>query len=207
MKIVNCIQGSPEWFKARLGIPTSSNFDKLLQVSGKPSKQRTKYLYRLAGETITGIAEESYQSDAMLRGKEVEAEARELYQLINGVEVQEVGFCLANGYGASPDGLVGEDGLVEIKSPLIYSHVSYLIKGGLVEDYFQQLQGQLLVTGRKWVDIMSYYPALKPLVIRVARDESFLKALRVEIEVFCAELKEVVKTIRSNDGKSITDHS
>lgn len=196
MKIIDCIQGTPEWFAAKCGVPSASNFDKLLTTIGKPSKQRTKYLYRLAGETITGIAEESYQNAAMLRGSEMEAEARQLYQLISGKEVKEVGFCLSNGYGASPDGLVGEKGLLEIKCPTMAVHIGYLIDGFMPVEYFQQVQGQLLVTGREWVDFMSYSPGLNPLIIRVTRDETFLKALRIELEIFCSELKDLVKKLK-----------
>ncbi len=196
MKIIECIQGSPEWFAARCGIPSASNFDKILCVDGKVSKQRTKYLYQLAGETITGIEEETYSNAVMERGKVMEDEARQLYSLISGLEVVQVGFCLENGYGASPDGIVAEKGLLELKCPIISTHVGYLLENALPSDYFQQTEGQLLVTGREWVDFMSYYPGLKPLIIRVTRDEKFLKALRVELEVFCDELKELVKKIK-----------
>lgn len=198
MKIINCIQGSPEWFAAKCGIPSASNFDKILCTDGKVSKQRTKYLYQLAGETITGITEETYQNATMLRGKEMEAEARQLYQLITGLEVKEVGFCLAESYGASPDGLVGKKGALEIKCPTMAVHVGYLLDYYIQppSDYWQQLQGQLLVTDREWVDFMSYYPGLKPLIIRVEREEKFIKALRIELEVFCSELKDVIAKIR-----------
>ncbi len=196
MKIVECQQGTPEWFAVRCGIPSASNFDKILCVDGKVSKQRTKYLYQLAGETITGIAEETYQNAVMLRGKEMEAEARQLYQLITGQEVVEVGFCLGEGYGCSPDGFVATAGLLELKCPILATHVGYLIENTLPTDYFQQVQGQLLVTGREWVDFFSYYPGMKPLIIRVNRDDKFLKILRVELEVFCDELKDVIKKIR-----------
>ena len=199
MKIIQCIQGSSEWFAARCGIPTASNFDKIITAKGEPSKQRIKYLYQLAGERITGIAEETYQNATMLRGIEMEDEARKLYEVITGGEVVKVGLCITEGktiYAASPDGLFKNDGLVEIKCPLISTHVSYLLNGGLLEDYFQQLQGQLLVTGREWVEIMSYYPGLKPLLIPVDRDEKFLKALKVELELFCIELDEVVNKIK-----------
>lgn len=196
MKIIDCVQNTPEWFAAKCGVPSASNFDKLLQVSGKPSKQRTKYLYRLAGETITGIQEDSYQNAAMLRGIEMEAEAKQLYQLISGVSVQEVGFCLADGFGASPDGFVGNPGLLEIKCPIMATQVGYLLDNKLPTDYKQQVQGQLLVTERKWCDFMSYFPGLRPLILRVERDEKFLKLLEVELKKFCKELKEVVKKIR-----------
>ncbi|MFH1645774.1 MAG: lambda exonuclease family protein [Candidatus Omnitrophota bacterium] len=196
MVIIDVLQNSPEWYAAKCGIPSSSEFDKLVILSGKPSKQREKYLYRLAGERLLGHSEESYQNAAMLRGKEVEAEARQYYEFITGQEVKQVGFCLADGYGASPDGLIGDDGLLEIKCPILSTHIYYLIKNELPSDYIQQVEGQLLVTGRKWVDFLSYYPGLDPLLIRVERDEDFIKTLKIELKIFCQELDELTEKLR-----------
>jgi len=196
MEIIECIQGLPEWFTAKAGIPSASNFSKIVTADGKPSKQRTKYLYKLAGEVIVGVAEETYQSAAMLQGIELEASAREMYQFVTGQEVKEVGFCLANGYGCSPDGLVGNKGLIEIKCPIMSTQVGYLLANALPKDYWQQVQGQLLVTEREWVDFVSYFAGLKPLIVRVTRDEPFLKALEIELKIFVEELKELVQKIR-----------
>lgn len=196
MKIIEVQQGSPEWYKARCGVPSASAFDKILCIDGKPSKQRTKYLYQLVGETITGIPEETYTNGTMQRGKEMEAEARKLYEIVTGETVQEVGFCLSKGFGASPDGLVGEKGLLEIKCPALATQVGYLLDNTLPNDYFQQTQGQLLVTGREWLDFVSYYPGMKPLIIRVTPDKEFQEALKTELAKFCAELKELVKKIK-----------
>lgn len=196
MKIINCEQGSLEWFEARLGIPSSSNFDKIITTAGKPSKQREKYMYRLAGESVSGVLEESYQNAAMLRGIEMEDEAKQLYTLITGNEVTEVGFCVEEGYGASPDGLIAEKGCLELKCPLVATHVGYLLANKLPTDYFQQVQGQLLVTGREWADFMSYSPGLKPMIVRVNRDETFINALKIELAVFCEELRVVIGKIK-----------
>ena len=199
MIIHNAEQGSPEWFAARCGVPSASNFDKIIDTSGRPSKSREKYLYQCAGERIAGKVEETYQNAAMARGKEMEGEARQFYELTNGVTVEQVGFCVTEGkavFGASPDGLVGKDGLLEIKSPLIYTHVGYLIAGTFPTAYLQQVAGQLLVTGRKWCDFISYYPGLKPLVIRITPDPKFQKALAVELELFCNELAAIVEKIK-----------
>lgn len=199
MKICTAEQGTKEWIADRCGIPSASNFDMIITADGKPSKQRTKYLYRLAGERVSGIVEETYQNAAMLRGKELEDEARQLYQITTGKEVKQVGFCVTEKnpiYGASPDGLVENDGLVEIKCPQVATHVGYLIANVLPVDYFQQTQGQLLVTGRKWNDFVSYSPGLKPLIIRVYPDKKFLKALAVELELFTSELDEITKKIK-----------
>mgnify|MGYP001570914390 FL=1 len=197
--IIDCIQGTPAWFAARCGVPSASNFDMIITTTGERSKQREKYLYRLAGEKVAGKQEETYQNAAMLRGIEMEVEARKLYEIISGETVTETGFWRTEGraiYGASPDGVVGKDGLLEIKCPLISTQVSYLLKGGLPSDYFQQTQGQLLVTGRKWVDFMSFYPGLKPLIVRVGRDKKFLEALSIELEIFCSELEDIINKIK-----------
>jgi len=192
-------QLSPEWFACRLGIPSASNFDKIITSKGTPSKQRDKYLYKLAGEYVSGMPEDTYQNAAMARGCELESDARQLYQIMEDVTVEEVGFCVVDGQyksGASPDGLVGSDGLIEIKCPNIATHVGYLLAGYAPTEYFQQMQGQLFVTGRQWVDFFSYYPTLNPLLIRVHRDEKFIAALEIELRLFCEKLEEVINKIK-----------
>ena len=199
MITVDCVQGTPEWFAARCGIPSASNFDKIVTSAGAPSKQAEKYMYQLAAERVTGRTEESYSNAAMERGKETEAEARDLYEIITDERVDSVGICFKDEdklVGASPDGLVGDEGSIEIKCPLSHTHVGYLINGGLPSEYFQQVQGQLYVTGRKWVDFISYFPGLKPLIVRVTRDEKFMKALEIELAVFLKQLDEVTERIR-----------
>jgi putative phage-type endonuclease len=199
MIVVDVIQGSPEWNTARLGIPTASGFDRIVTTKGEPSKQALKYMYQLAAERITGVKEETYQNAAMQRGTEMEAEARAMYELMTGNEVDIVGVCYPDEnklYGCSPDGLISKDKSLEIKCPGSAVHVGYLLDGGLPTEYFQQVQGQLLVTGRKWVDFFSFYPGIKPLLIRVERDEKFIKALMVELEVFCKELDKTTERIR-----------
>jgi len=198
MRIVDCIQGEALWFETRAGLPTASNFDKLLTMDGKPSKQQEKYLYQLAGEKVSGQKEETYQSAAMLRGIEMEEEAVKLYEFQNDVVAEKVGFCITDDgiAGCSPDRLIGEDGLLEIKCPLIYTHVSYLINGGLDTDYYQQCQGQLFVTGRKWLHLMSYYPGLKPLIIRVQPHPEFQITLELELKLFNKKLQDIIGRIK-----------
>lgn len=199
MRIINCEQGSEEWKKIRLGIPTASNFNMIVTSEGKPSKQAQKYLWKVAGEYITGIPEETYQNFAMSRGIEMEQEARNFYSMVNDVPIQQVGFCVGEPdieYGCSPDGLVGTKGMIEIKCPSLAVHVGYLLNGELPVDYVQQVQGELLVTGREWNDFISYYPGIKPLIVRVERDEKFIKSLKIELEIFCQELKQVIERIK-----------
>ncbi|HDY86625.1 MAG TPA: exonuclease, partial [bacterium] len=184
---------------ARAGIPSSSNFDKIVTTKGVASKSAQKYMYQLAGEKITGLKAETYQSKIMEQASITEGEARDFYELVNDVKINQVGFCYRDDrklYGASPDGLIGDDGLVEIKCPLLSTHVGYLLEAKLPTDYFQQVKGQLLVTGRKWVDFVSYYPGIKPLMVRVVRDEGFIASLNFELDLFCAELKQITEKIR-----------
>jgi len=193
-------QGTPEWMQARAGVPTSSNFDKIITTQGKPSKQREKYMYQLAAERVTGVKDDTYKNGLMERGNIMEAEARAMYELLTGNTVEQVGICYPDEKklcGCSPDGLVGKDGLLEIKCPSAPVHVSYLLTGELPKDYFQQVHGQLLVTGRKWVDFFSFYPGLKPLLLRVTPDKLFIELLRAELTTFCEELNEVTERIRS----------
>jgi len=192
-------QGTPEWIKARLGIPTASNFDKIVTTKGEPSKQAEKYMYQLAGEKVSGIKEESYQNSAMEKGIITEQEASDYYELLTDEPVKKVGFCYLNDekrVGASPDRLVGIDGLLEIKCPLVSTHVGYLLAGTVPTTYFQQIQGQMYVTGLKWCDFMSYSVGIKPLIVRVERDEVFIKKFAVELEIFCQTLDEIVERIK-----------
>jgi len=194
MIILDVEQGTPEWHSARLGIPTASVFDKILTTTGEISKQREKLIYKLAGERVAGIAEDSYSNDAMLRGIEMEAEARSLFELTTGLQVEQIGFCYndeSKTVGCSPDGLIGDDEGLEIKCPSIAVHVEYLIGGKLPTTYFQQVQGSLAVTGRKRWHFFSYYPAVKPFHIIVERDEIWIAKFSKAVKEFTEELEEV----------------
>jgi hypothetical protein len=187
---------SEEWFKARIGVPTASNFDKIVTSTGLPSTQRKKYLYQLVGEKLGALPEEGYTNAFMKRGIELEPQAREMYAR-DVAPVVQVGFCLHDeGFGCSPDFLVNEDGMGQIKCPSLAVHVEYLIGQKLPTDYVQQVQGELLVTGRKYNDFMSFYPNLKPLVVRCYRDEVFISRLRLELLKFISELNELTEKLR-----------
>lgn len=191
-------QLSPEWFAEHAGKPGAASFDKIITTTGAPSKQREKLLYKLAGETLIGYMENGYTSYAMQTGIEREDAARSLYELINNVEVRTVAMCYATeqrDFLCSPDGLIEPDGLLEIKCPQIHTHIEYLLKGKLPTEYFQQVQGSLLVTGRKWLDFISYYPGLDPFTIRVYPDEKFITALHNELTKFCADLKTIIQKL------------
>lgn len=201
MKIIDCLQGSVEWRQARCGVPTASCFDKIVTSKGTSSKQVDKYMFQLAGEIISGSPEEAYKNDAMERGTLLEDEARTVYKVSINKNVSEIGFCLADGdirYGASPDGMVDEDGLIQIKCPKLSTHVEYLLTNALPIDYFQQVQGEMLVTDRKWNDFVSYYPGMELFVKRVERDEEFIDLLKEQLAVFQRDLNDIVKKLSYN---------
>jgi hypothetical protein len=179
MKRIDCVQGSDEWISARLGIPSASMYGKIITTQGKWSTQADTYINQLVAEKLTGEQTPFYQNEHMARGTELEPDARKMYEFIKDVEVQEVGFCLHDTLeaGASPDGLIGEDGGLEIKCPAPATHVEYLRGGKLPSKYKQQVMGCLWITGREWWDFMSYHPSMKPLIVRVERDEDYIAEL------------------------------
>ena len=196
MRIIVAEQRSPEWFAARLGVPSASQFGKVVTPTGKSSTQADGYLNKLVAEILTGESDQPEANDAMIRGTVLEPEARAYYELIGGT-VEEVGFCLHDdGFGCSPDGLAGDTGLLEIKCPLSHTHVEYLREGVLPGLYVPQVQGQLLVTGREWCDFLSYHPDMRPLLIRVERDEKFIKTLHEALIELVGQIKDCVNKLR-----------
>ncbi|MCW4048226.1 MAG: YqaJ viral recombinase family protein [Candidatus Bathyarchaeota archaeon] len=198
MKIVECVQHSTAWDDARRGIPTSSGFEKIITPTGKSSASAIKYARTLAAERISGFGELSYHSKAMEEGSRREEESRLVYAMLKEVEVRQVGFCLSDcgRYGCSPDGLVGEDGLIELKNRTGGVAIEHLLENKLPPSAIPQVQGQLFVTGRQWCDYVSYYTGLPTLIIRVERDEKFLAILEGLLESFCCKLDEICTTIR-----------
>lgn len=195
MIILDCEQNSPEWFKARAGIPTSSSFNKIVDSKGKRSKQRGKYLYECAGEVVSGEPKDTYNNANMDRGHEREDESRKTYEFIKSATVEQVGFCYFDelkAFGCSPDGLVGEDGVFETKDALSHVHLDRLENGWSGSPYIQQVQGSLCVTGRKYCDLVSYSRGFKPLIIRFDRDEPFIRLLKIEIRMFNDDLKTII---------------
>jgi putative phage-type endonuclease len=198
MRVIVAEQRSPEWYAARLGVPSASQFGKIITPTGKRSTQADGYLNKLVAEILTGKSDQQEPNEAMTRGTELEPEARSYYELIGG-QVEEVGFCLHDdGFGCSPDGLVGDTGLLEIKCPLAHTHVEYLRENALPGLYAPQVQGQLLVTGREWCDFLSYHPDMRPLLIRVERDEKFISILHDALREMVEQINECVANLRKN---------
>lgn len=186
VEIFNCEQGTPDWFEARRGVVTASRFSDVL-AKGQGITRR-KYLLTLAGEAITGEVAESYSNAHMERGHIMEADARNLYAFAHDVEPELVGFMRRGRAGASPDSLIGTDGLLEIKSKLPHLQLDVLDNGKLPSEHVAQVQGQLWVSGRAYCDFLSYWPRLPLFVIRVERDDAYISALEQAVADFVGEL-------------------
>jgi len=199
MIIDNCIQGGEHWTNLRCGNPGASNFSKIVTSTGKISSTRGAFLNTMAGEILLGAKEESFSNADMQRGIDLEPDARNLFEMIKGVEVKEVGLCYQNElrlFHVSPDGLIkGQKKGLEIKCPKLGTHVGYLAKGKMPTTYVCQVQGSLMCTGYESWFFMSYFPGLKPFILEVQRDEKLIKILQEEIDKFCADLKLLVKKL------------
>lgn len=193
-------QGSVAWFSAKAGSPGASSIDNIITSTGARSKSREAYMLQLAGERITRKCEETYQSKAMLEGIEREAEARTLFEMVQGVEVKQVGIVFKDEWKlshCSPDGLIGDNSGYEVKNPLLKTHVKYLLSGKLPTEYFGQIQMSLYVTERDSWWFMSHYPGMPPLIIECHRDEVFIKKIDSELDAFNTELLTIVEKIKA----------
>lgn len=194
-------QGSTEWRLARCGKLTASRFAHVMNVlkDGSPGANRRELVTQLAIERLTGVPVDGYENDAMRRGRELEAEARAAYEADTGELVEQVAFVNhpeMDFVGVSPDGLLGDDGLLEIKCPAnMAKHLEALRANEHAREYRWQLQGQLWVTHRKWVKAVSYDPRfpthLRLAVAHVGRDE---KAIR-ELAEACVKANDEINEI------------
>lgn len=195
MEIFEFEQGSEDWYEIKLGIVSTSNFHKVLN----KGTGRGLYMRKLAGEKLTGTHQIDYSNKNMENGQELEAFAKEYYEAYNGCSVKQVGFIKRNDWiGTSPDGLVGDDGLIEVKCPLPSTHIENILKAKMPACYTPQVQGQLWVTERKWCDWVSYCPAVKDrpfFNIRVFRDEKYINVLEIAVIDFVRELKKIIEKI------------
>jgi hypothetical protein len=198
-------QYSDEYDRLKVGIPTSSHFHKIVTPQGKPSKQWREYACLLIAERILQRKIEFYHSPAMERGLIVEAEAADWYEFDQDVTVQRVGFITDDNHtlGCSPDRLVGDQGLLESKAPLPHTQVEYWISGALNERFRPQLQGQLYVSQRSWVDILCWHDVLPKVVMRVEPDDQFIKTLDRELRIFNFFIESVMERIRATYEMSV----
>jgi len=199
MRIVGYEQGTDAWLESRLGCPSGSGFDKIVTSTGKPSTSAEGYINQLIAEKLTGKTTEVKVTEWMNRGTELEPMARQFYELATGYEVQEIGFCKADYMecGVSPDGLIGDEGAIEIKCPSPAVHVSYLRGDKLPTKYVQQCQGVLWICEREWLDFVSYNELMPALIVRVFRDQGLIKALETEVTKACNLIKDEVERLRN----------
>jgi hypothetical protein len=194
VRIVDVIQGSEQWEKLRCGIPTASNFGKIVTpVKGQLAASSKAYAVELLANEM-GVVVPPPPSFWMEWGIENEPYAVAAYEKITGRKTSAVGFVWPDDharYGCSPDRLVEGNGLLEVKCPKPETLIEYHVNGGLPPEYKPQVQGQLLVTDREWCDFFAYHPKLKPFLFRVERDEAYITALENALEQFCDNLDEL----------------
>jgi len=193
LQIFDCDQGSEEWVTCRLGLPTASMFATVLAVGkdGGASLTRKTYLLKLLGEKLTGEPAEQFTNPHTERGHRLEGEARDLYALLTDREPKPVGFMRRGDAGASPDSLIDDNGVLEIKTKLAHLQLDCLLRGRLPPEHKAQCQGQLWISGREWVDFISYWPRLPLFRVRVFRDEAYIETLAKAVDEFNAELAEL----------------
>jgi hypothetical protein len=196
--IIECDQGSPEWYAARMGIPTASMFATVMAKgkNGGKSLTRESYMHKLAGEILTGEPMENYTNGDMDRGKAMEQEALDAYVFQSGNIVQRVGFVQGIRCGCSPDGLIGSTGGLEIKSAAPHVQVARLLDGRLPPEHVAQVQGNIWICDTEWWEFVSYCQRLPLLVVHVGRDDGKIAEIAGAVKAFNVELTEVVNRIR-----------
>jgi len=204
-------QGTPEWFAQRLGKVTASRVaDVIAKTKTGYSTSRDNYMAQLVCERMTGTVAESYTNAAMQWGTDNEPLARAAYEAIKDVLVDEVAMIThprIEQAGASPDGLVGEDGLVEIKCPNTATHIDTLLTQTVPGKYITQMQWQMACTGRKWCDFVSFDnrlpEELQIFIKRIERDDVYIKTLEEEVIKFLKELNDKIEKLnklKENNG-------
>lgn len=201
--IKSCEQGSSEWLEMRLGKITASRVKDVMS-KGRGlavSKTSESYMMELIAEILTGQSKPFFENDAMRWGTEKEPQARDMYKLKNDfVAVDEVAFIELNDFvGMSPDGLIGDDGLLEIKCPTTTTQLKRALSDDYSADYKAQIQMQLWVSGRKWCDFVSFDPRLDCkagyLQQRVIRDEEYIREMAAKCDSFVCSMKEKIKAL------------
>ena len=199
-------QGTPEWHQARLGKVTASKLADVMSKGkgGAPSATRATYRAQLVVERLTGNPTEGFTNAAMAHGTETEPQARATYILTTGRMVSEVGFIdhpSISMAGASPDGLIGSEGLIEIKCPNSATHIATLRGSEIDGKYVKQMQWQMACTGRAWCDFVSFDPRLPDElqlhIRRVQRDPAMIVEMETVVRAFLEEVNEEISALRS----------
>lgn len=197
-------QGSPEWFAARCGLVTASRISDLIaRTKSGWGASRGNYMASLIAERLTGVPQDTYQNAAMIHGIETEPQARAAYEFFTDTTVEQVGFVkhpVIGDSGASPDGLVGTDGLVEIKCPNTATHINTLLSGTVETKYIVQMHWQMVCADRKWCDFVSYDPRLPSdlslFVKRINCDGTMIAELEKAVVEFLDELDAKLAALR-----------
>jgi len=193
-------QGTDEWLELRLGVITASKYKDVLAKGA--GKTRKSYMQKLAAEKLTGASVETFKNDAMQWGTETEPQARSTYELMQCEDVEEVAFILHDtiNTGVSPDGLVGNDGLVEFKCPVTTTQIETFLSGKMPTAHSAQVQGQMWVSEREWCDFVSFDPRINGassyFCTRIVRDDKYIKNLESEVVAFDSELNEMIDKLR-----------
>ena len=199
------IQGTDEWLLERCGKVTASRIADLMATTRSGyAASRENYKAQLIAERLTGCVAPSFTNAAMIHGTETEPEARRAYEFYVDRDVQQVGFVPHPSIemaGASPDGLVGDDGLLELKCPNTATHINSLLTGRIDDKYFKQMQFQMACTGREWCDFASYDnrmpERMRLFVKRVKRDEEEVSEIETAVRAFLLEIDETLERLRS----------
>ena len=204
------VQGSLEWKLAKLGhVSGSSIADVMAKGKSGEAITRKKYKTRLVAERLTGEVQESYTNASMEWGTQNEPFARQAYEVAKEVFVDKTGFWKhpsIKWIGVSPDGLVGKDGLVEIKCPNTTTHLDYLLADQVPTEYYKQMQMQMWVTNREWCDFISYDPRLpqknRLFIKRLYRSNDTISDMEVEVKQFLSEVESLIEKLGGSDGNS-----
>jgi predicted phage-related endonuclease len=207
-----CEQGTEEWHKSRCGRVTGSRFPDVITKTGKRSTGKVceNYMFDIVGEILTGEPADKVTAKALEWGKRWEPVARQVYEELKGVKVQEVGFVVAGHdslIGCSPDGLIGDDGCLELKCPATSrQHLRNIRSRAVPDEYWAQVQGHLWITGRKWCDFGSFDPRMNDIelalvTVRVQRDESYISCLADVIDTFAVDVRATLMQIERMVGR------
>lgn len=199
-------QGSDAWLAERMGKVTASRIaDMMAKTKTGWGASRANYAAQLVAERLTGTPAETFSNAAMKWGTETEPQARAAYEFYSGLSVQEVGFVthpIISQSGASPDGLVDDVGLVEIKCPNTATHIETLLEGGVPSKYNLQMQWQMACTNRAWCDWVSFDPrmpeSMRLFIRRVPREGGLILELEGEVKTFLAEIEQTVFRLKAN---------
>jgi len=190
----NVIQNSDDWFKIRSGKFTASSFGDLF--AAKSTLTYEKAIFKVAYERLVGETPESFGNEWTDRGHELEPLARDAYEVETFNLVEDAGFFELNEWvGCSPDGLIGTDGMIEIKCPAYNTFIRYINSGKLPSTYFYQVHGQIYVTGRQWVDFVAYHPPFKPFILRVERDEKVCQEIEAALTEAIEKAKKIIEKL------------